>query len=104
MRTLTLLLAALGAAPAGHGIDLAGMNKAVAPGDDFNAYVSGSWLSKTEIPKDRAAWGVDSVLAEEARKRTVELIQEAAKDPGAEADAKRVGDYYAAFMDEAAIE
>ena len=39
------------------GIDLAGMDRAVAPGDDFFAYANGTWMKTTEIPPDRASFG-----------------------------------------------
>ncbi len=34
----------------GVGIDLAGQDRSVAPGDDFFAHANGSWLKATEIP------------------------------------------------------
>ena len=88
------------------GIDLAGIDRSVAPGDDFFAYANGTWLKTTEIPADRAAWGSFAILAEEANRRTKELIQDAATGGKStnDADARKVGDYYLAFMDEAAIE
>ena len=108
--TLFLASSALRAADAEEsepGIDLAGIDRTVAPGDDFFAYANGTWLKTTEIPADRAAWGSFAVLAEEANRRTQELIQEAAAagaSGATAADARKVGDFYLAFMDEAAIE
>src|SRR5579862_5842170 len=89
----------------GSGIDLAGMDKSVAPGDDFNAYTNGGWINATPIPADKSGYGLDAILADETRKRTLSLIEEAEK-PGAtaSADIRKVGDFYASFMDEAAIE
>ena len=54
---------------------------------------------------DRAAYGVGGMVTELTNQRTAELIQQAAK-AGAPAGsgAQKVGDYYASFMDEAAIE
>src|SRR5438128_1178677 len=51
------LLLALGSsvALAAAGIDVAGMNRAVAPGEDFYAFANGTWLEKTEIPADRGS-------------------------------------------------
>jgi len=86
-------LTLLAAAP---GLDLASMDKSVAPGDDFFKYANGTWLKNTAIPDDRGSYGVGSILSEEARKRTVELIQ-ASPDP-------KVADLYASFMDEARVE
>ncbi|MBS2015459.1 MAG: M13 family metallopeptidase [Deltaproteobacteria bacterium] len=87
------------------GIDLAGMDRGVAPGDDFFAFANGTWVKSTEIPEDRSTWGSGAMTAERTAKRTSDLIAEAAKgNAPAGSDAKKVGDYYASFMDEAAIE
>src|SRR6266545_2830207 len=84
------------------GIDLQGMDRAAAPGDDFYQYANGTWMKTTEIPADRAAWGADAILTDLTNERTADLIKEAAesKAPGA----RKVGDYYASYMDEAGIE
>ncbi|MCC8363381.1 M13 family metallopeptidase [Lysobacter sp. A6] len=92
------------AAPA-IGIDLAGIDKAVQPGDDFEEYANGAWRKATEIPADRASTGTFLKVFEVAEKRNADLIQNAGKDnPAAGTDARRIADYYAAYMDEAAIE
>src|SRR5215472_759208 len=78
------------AAPLSSGIDLAGMDKAVAPGDDFNAYTNGGWIKSTPIPPDKASYGLFTIMADETRKRTASLIQESAG---------MVGDYYSSYMD-----
>jgi putative endopeptidase len=86
-----------------HGLDLAGMDKSVNPGDDFFGYANGGWLRATRIPEDRASYGVFDALAEEANRQTADLIMEARKAaPGTEA--RKVGDYYDAYMDVKAIE
>ncbi len=100
-------LAPLGAATAPTpqpGLDLEGMDRSVAPGDDFFDYGNGGWFRRTEIPADRAAWGSFAVLAEEGNRRTAELIREAGGSPTMGPEARRVGDYFAAYMDEAGIE
>jgi putative endopeptidase len=84
------------------GIDLAGMDKSVEPGDDFFAYANGGWMKSTEIPADRTSFGAFDVIFDMVNKRTAGLITEAGKSKDAEA--KMVGDYYTAFLDEAAIE
>ena len=87
------------------GIDLAGMDQSVAPGDDFNAYANGGWNKSTPIPADKSSYGASSVLADETRKQTVALIQDPVNaGPNATPDARKVGDFYASFMDEAGIE
>jgi putative endopeptidase len=87
------------------GIDTAGIDPSVKPGDDFFKYANGAWLKSTEIPADRGSWGTGAIIAERTAKRVAELIEEAAKsDAPAGSDARKVGDYYATFMDEAGIE
>ena len=87
------------------GLDTAGMDTTVAPGDDFYAYANGGWLKATPIPPDKASYGAGSILSDQTRQQTVALIQDAGKaGPGASAETRKVADFYAAFMDEAGIE
>lgn len=76
----------------------------VLPGDDFFAYANGDWLSKTEIPADRSNWSSMGAVAEETNQRIVKLIQDLAADPKTSGEARKVADFYSAFMNEAAIE
>jgi putative endopeptidase len=96
---------AAAAAPAGHVIDLAGMDPSVDPGDDFYAYTNGRWMKSTQIPPDRSSFGTFTILEETVSRRTAELIRSAGNSKGrAGSDAAKVGAYYAAYMDEKAIE
>jgi putative endopeptidase len=98
LAVLLLILAASGchkAPSSGAGIDVAGMDKSVAPGDDFNAYANGGWLKATPIPADKGSYGSGSILADQTRQRTRALL---------EADNGKAGTYYATFLDQAAID
>ena len=87
------------------GIDLAGIDRGVTPGDDFFGFANGAWMKSTEIPADRSSWGTGGIVQERTAKRTADLIAEAAKQNApAGSDARKIGDYYASFMDEATIE
>src|SRR2546423_1846218 len=86
-----------------HGLDLAGMDKSVNPGDDFFSYANGEWMKTTPIPNDRSSYGVADHLVEEANRRTADLIKEAGKS-ARDSEASKVGDYYDAYMDEKATE
>jgi putative endopeptidase len=87
------------------GIDLVGLDKSVAPGDDFDLYANGGWRKATEIPADRSSTGLFLQVFNLAEQRQKELVQNiAAGKPAADSDAARIADYYAAFMDEAGIE
>jgi putative endopeptidase len=100
-----IAFSALAAQDTGHGIDLAGIDHAVAPGDDFFAYANGAWIKTAVIPPDRAAEGPGAILVDKTRERVRGLIEDAAKaKPAAGSDAQKVGDYFASYLDEAAIE
>jgi putative endopeptidase len=87
------------------GIDVAGIDKSVKPGDDFDAYANGGWRKAAEIPADRASTGTFLQVFEKAEKRNAELIQNVGKsNPAAGSNERKIADYYAAFMDEANIE
>ena len=86
------------------GIDVAGMDRAVAPGDDFFRYANGTWLAQTEIPPDRATYGSTEMVIERTEKRTTDLISSAAAGASPDSIAAKIGTYYATYMDEAAIE
>jgi predicted metalloendopeptidase len=80
-----------------------GMDLSVQPGVDFFKYANGGWLAATEIPKDRSSWGVGAQVAELTDERVAKLIREIGEAKG-NPSAILVGDYFAAFMDEATIE
>ncbi len=101
----TLQTAPAPAAALTSGVDLAGIDKAVQPGDDFDAYANGEWRKTAEIPADRSSTGVFLKVFELSEQRNKDLIQSiAASKPAAGTDEARIADYYSAFMDEATIE
>ena len=105
---LALLLtatAAVAAPPAAGGIDLAGMDTATKPGDDFDQFANGKWRATTEIPADRSSTGVGYDVFLRAEARNAALISDAATAKPASGTAlRRIADYYAAFNDVAGIE
>ena len=86
------------------GFDAAGMDRSVAAGDDFYEYADGHWVKTTEIPADRSSYNSFTAINEQALKDTRAILEESAAKSDASGDAKKIGDYYAAFMDEAGIE
>jgi putative endopeptidase len=88
-----------------RGPDLTGMDPSTLPGNDFFAYANGGWIKATEIPADRSAYGSSEILSDLTTRRVNELLaQAAAQNAAAGSEAQQVADYYASFMDEAAIE
>ena len=87
------------------GVDLTAMDRSVKPGDSFWHYVNGSWDKRTEIPADRTSAGVGVLLVEEAERQVRAIVEDLARDPAKVGRVGRqVGDFYASWMDEAAIE
>ncbi len=86
------------------GFDVTGMDRAVAAGDNFFEFANGAWVKRTEIPADRSTYGSFNLLTEKAEGDTRAIMEAASSDTKAEGEAKKIGDYYAAFMDEAGIE
>jgi len=85
-----------------YGFDTAGMDMKAKPGDSFYRYANGTWLDKTPIPADKSNYGMFSVLSDQSDERTKQIILGAKGAEGSEE--RKIADYYAAFMDEAAIE
>jgi putative endopeptidase len=99
------MLVAAVPAPSAGGVDLAGRDTAVKPGDDFEAHANGGWRARTEIPADRSSTGTFLDVFKKAEARNADIIESAAKsNPATGTDARRIADDYAAFMDTAGIE
>ncbi|MEP7154382.1 MAG: M13 family metallopeptidase [Betaproteobacteria bacterium] len=75
----------------------------IRPGDDFFAYANGAWLKSTQIPAGKSRWTAAGEIGELARKQIAQLLDDAASAP-AGSTARKVADYRAAWMNEAAIE
>jgi putative endopeptidase len=81
------------------GFDLAGMDRSVVPGNDFFDYANGTWIKNTPIPPDKSRYGMFNVLDDLSKERTRTIIEEQSKEPNS-----KIGNAYASFMDESAIE
>jgi len=87
------------------GLDLSAGNPHVKPGDDFFAYANGTWYEQFTIPADRASFGPFDRLDELSKGRVRAIIEQAAASAARSGTpAQQIGDYYAAYLDQAAIE
>ena len=85
------------------GIELEERDPELHPGDDLYLHMNGRWIERSDIPADKARYGAFTVLAEEAEKAVLDIIERSG-DVDASSEAGKVGDLYASFMDEKHIE
>ena len=86
------------------GLDAAGMDRAVRPGDDFFAYANGGWVRASVIPAGRSSIGAFSIAAERADTQLAQVVREAAEAHATHgSDGQRIGDFYTSYRDTSAI-
>src|SRR5215831_15007106 len=90
-------------AQSGSGVDLASMDQAANPCTDFYQYACGGWIKNHPAPPDQPRYGRFEELQDRNNAILRDVLDQAAK-PGAPADQKKIGDYYASCLDERAID
>jgi putative endopeptidase len=105
----TLAVAALAgcATSAGpvSGIDRAALDPAVRPQDDLFRAANGRWLQATQIPPDKSDWGITREMRDRSDARVRQIVEDLAKTPHPPGSIEqKIGDFYAGFLDEAAID
>jgi putative endopeptidase len=85
-------------------LDVNSMDTGADPCVDFFTYSCGGWIKNNPIPPDQTSWSVYSKL-EDDNKTLLRAILESSARPEGRRDAvtQKIGDYYAACMDENAI-
>jgi putative endopeptidase len=86
------------------GYDPSAMDSSVKPGDDFWAYVNGTWDKTHQIAADRASAGPFVTLSDGAERDVRQIVEQLANDPNRDRLGQQIGDYYSSFMDTAAID
>ena len=95
----------LTAFPYTPGLDVKAMDTTTDPCVDFYQYSCGGWMKNNPIPADQAKWDVYRKLAEDNQRYLWGILESLAnKTANRNATQQKTGDYFAACMDEAAVE
>jgi len=99
---MTALAPAAAQAPT-SGVDRSSIDAQVRAQDDFYRHANGRWLKRATFPPDKAYVGPAQQMVDLAQNQLRELIVQAEKRPE-DAEARKLGDLYASFLDEAGVE
>jgi putative endopeptidase len=98
------LLAGCASGPV-SGIDKNALDPAVRPQDDLFRAANGRWLQTTQIPPDKSDWGITREMRDRSDARVRQIVEDLAKAQHAPGSIEqKIGDFYAGFLDEAAID
>jgi putative endopeptidase len=88
-----------------HSFELNAIDKTADPCTDYYQYACGNWMKQNPIPADQSSWGRFDELFQNNQFILKDILEKAAVG-GANRDAntQKIGDFYGACMDEAAVE
>lgn len=88
------------------GVDVASIDKDVAPQKDFFLYANGNWIKNNPIPAAESRWSAFNVVAEKNNTLLKSILEKAAANTTAQAgsSAFKVGTFYRLAMDTAKLE
>ncbi|HEV6965426.1 M13 family metallopeptidase [Roseateles sp.] len=95
----------LDALPYTPSLDPTVMDRSVDPCEDLYRFACGGWSASNPIPADQSRWSVYAKMANENQRYLWGVLDKLAHQPeGRSANQARLGDYFAACMDEGAVQ
>src|SRR5215471_21429087 len=85
--------------PSSGGIDLFALDRSADACADFYQFACGGWIAKNPLPADRQRYGRFAELQE----HNYTILRRILETPGGQGDLRKARDYYAACMNEPAI-
>jgi putative endopeptidase len=87
------------------GLDVSAMDKSADPCVDFYQYTCGGWQKNNPIPPDQPRWSVYGKIAQDNRRYLWGILEDLGNTKAARTPTQqKIGDYFAACMNDAAIE
>src|SRR5690349_2992136 len=91
--------------PYSPSLDVGSMDRSVDPCVDLYHYSCGGWQKKNPIPPDQTSWSVYGKLYQDNLNFLRAILEQAASNSGARSVVtQKIGDFYAACMDESGVE
>ena len=98
---------------AGSGVQMQYMDATVRPQDDLYRYLNGKWLDTFELPRDKGNYGSFTFIDDQTQDQLRSIVDDLSAATGEnavrgaqppDADAQKLADLYASFMDESRLE
>src|SRR5689334_19671418 len=87
------------------GLDVTSLDRSADPCVDFYRFSCGNWQAQNPIPPDQARWSVYAKLSDENEQLLWGLLEQAARpDATRSPSEQKIGDFFAACMDETRVD